>query len=151
MMAGSLQVLQKLVTALPQGNRLACLSTQTVNKKSCSWLFTRCTHSCHLILVTLSKWRQQCQHREARKIFFRNPHILLSISFNFGYPVCFYFCSKIIDSSVPSWIKQWALVLEMSTMLLRQHGNGAVEVSFESRTAQMSALFHIFTCAFCLL
>ena len=27
-------------------------------------------------------------------------------------------------------------------------GNGAVEISFESRTAQMSALFHIFMCAF---
>ena len=43
------------------------------------------------------------------------------------------------------------LVLEMSVTFWRQRGNGAVEVSFESRTAQMSALFHIFTCAFCLL
>ena len=44
------------------------------------------------------------------------------------------------------------LVLEMSATFWKQHGNGAVEVSFESRTAQneMSALFHIFTCAFCL-
>ena len=29
--------------------------------------------------------------------------------------------------------------------------NGVAEVYFESRTAQMSALFHIFTCTFCLL
>ena len=38
----------------------------------------------------------------------------------------------------------------MSATFSRQHGNGAVDISFESRTAQMSALFHIFTCAFCL-
>ena len=48
--------------------------------------------------------------------------------------MCFYFCWNCIDSSV------W-----------RQRGNEAVEVSFECRTARMSALFHIFTCAFCVI
>ena len=38
------------------------------------------------------------------------------------------------------------VVLEMSATFGRQRGNGVVEVS-----AQMSALFHTFTCAFCLL
>ena len=40
------------------------------------------------------------------------------------------------------------LVLEILTTLCRQRGNGATDVSHESRTAQMSALFHIFMCAF---
>ena len=66
----------------------------------------------------------------------------------FGYPVCFYFCWNSIDSSTSSWTKRWMLVLEMSATFWRQHGNEAVEVSFESRTARMSALFHIFMCTF---
>ena len=66
----------------------------------------------------------------------------------FGSPVCFYFHWNSVDSSVSFSTKWWALVLELSATVWRQRGNGAVEVSFESRTTQMSTLFHIFTCVF---
>ena len=36
----------------------------------------------------------------------------------------------------------------MLTTFCRQRGNGTIDVSHESRTTRMSALFHIFTCAF---
>ena len=94
----------------------------------------------------LIKRGRQRQCPEVRKIFLRNQAYLY-----FGYPVCFYFRWNSVDSSVSSWKKRWTLVLQMSAKVWRQRGNGAVKVSFESRTAQMSALFHIFTCAFCLL
>ena len=77
--------------------------------------------------------------------------LILSISLLWLLPVCFYFRCNSVDSSVSSWTKWWTLLLEMLATFWRQRGNGAVEVSFESRTAQMSALFHIFMCAFCLL
>ena len=63
----------------------------------------------------------------------------------------FLFCSNSVDSSISSWTKRWTLVLEMLAMFWRQCVNEAVEVSFESRMAQVSAIFHIFKCTFCLL
>ena len=90
------------------------------------------------------------QRWEARNIFIFVILVFYSAYLYFGYSVCFYFRWNSVDSSVSSWTKRWTLVLEMSATFWRQRGNGAVEVSFESRTAQMSALFHIFTCAFCL-
>ena len=67
----------------------------------------------------------------------------------FGYLVCLF-------SLKNRWIQRLLLHETMDVSYwnvgqVRQRGNGAVEVSFESRTAQMSALFHIFTCDFCLL
>ena len=47
-------------------------------------------------------------------------------------------------------MKRSTIILEILTTFCRRRGNWATEVSHESRTAQMSALFHIFTCAFCL-
>ena len=41
------------------------------------------------VFSTLSKRGRQRQHREARRIFLRNPRILLSISL-LWLPVCFY-------------------------------------------------------------
>ena len=66
--------------------------------------------------------------------------------FLWWYTVCFYFRSNSVDSNVSSWTKALSLFLGMSATFWRQRGNGAVEVSFENRTAQTSALFHIFTC-----
>ena len=57
---------------------------------------------------------------------------------DFGYTVSFYFSWNSFDYSI-SWTKWWMLVLEMLATFWRQSGNGAVEVSFESRTAQMWA------------
>ena len=73
-------------------------------------------------------------------------HIFTLVTF-----VCFYFRWNSVDSSVSSSTKRWPLVLEMPATFWRQRENGAVEVSFDCRTAQMSALFHIFTCDICLL
>ena len=101
------------------------------------------SHSDYLILGTLGK--QGCQHREARKIFLHNPHTLLWL------PCMFLFCSNSVDCSISSWTKWWTLVLGMLAMFGRQCVNEAVEVSFESRMAQVSAIFHIFKCTFCLL
>ena len=101
------------------------------------------------LIGTLSKWGWQGQHQEAREIFLCNPDILLSIFL--VYPVCFYFHWNSVDSSISSWTEQWALVLGISATFWRQCRNGAVEVLFESRTAQMSALFQIFTFTSCLL
>ena len=95
----------------------------------------------------LSKRGRQRQRREARKYFF--VILVFYVAYlHFACPVCFYFHWNSVDSSVSFWTKRWTLVLEMSATFWRQRGNGAVEVSFESRTVQMSALFHIFTCAF---
>ena len=113
------------------------------------WLQTiNCTVDCRI--GTLSKRGQQRKRREVRQTFLRNPRILLSISL-LWLPCIFLFSLKF------RWLQRlllnetWTLVLEMSATFWRQRGNGAVEVSFESRTAQMSALFHIFMCTFGLL
>ena len=105
--------------------------------------------SSHLSLGTLSKRGRQRQRREARRIFLRNPRISLSISL-LWLPCMFLFSLKF------RWLQRLFLNERMDAVSswnvghVRQRGNEAVEVSFESRTAQISALFHIFTCAFCL-
>ena len=73
------------------------------------------------------------------KIFLRNPRILLSISLVW-LPYVFYFRWNSVDSSI-SWTKRWTVVLEVSATFWRQRGNGAVEVSFESRTAHIHVPF----------
>ena len=96
----------------------------------------------------LSKWGRQRQRQEARKIFLRNPRVLLSTSL-LWLPCMFLFSLKF----------RWLQRLLNETMdvsswnvghVLKTAWKWAVEVSFESRTARMSALFHIFTYAFCL-
>ena len=92
---------------------------------------------------TLSKWGHQHQRREATKILLPNRRIFYLAYFYFGYPVhvCFYSCWNSIDFGISSWMKCWMLVLKMPATFWRQHGNGVVQVSIESRTAQMSAVF----------
>ena len=95
----------------------------------------------------LSKRGRQRQRREARKMFLRNPRILLSISLlwlpcMFLFSLKLFWIQRLLDETMD--VSSW------NVGLWRQRGNGAVEVSFESRAAQMSALFHIFRCAFCL-
>ena len=105
------------------------------------------SHDCHCWSMRrtwdLSKRGRQRQRPEARKILLRTPRILLSIYLYFAYPACFYFRWNSVDPSVSSWTERWALVLEMSAIFWWQRENVAVEVSFESRTAQMSSLLHI--------
>ena len=91
------------------------------------------------LLGTLSKRGRQQQHWEARKIFLSNPHILLSISL-LWLPCMFLFSLK------NRWLQRLLMnetmdvgSNEMSATFWRQCGNGAVEVSFESRMAQMSS------------
>ena len=78
-------------------------------------------------------------HKYERKICLRKACILLSISLLWLPCMLIYFHWNSVHSSVSSWTKRWMLVLEMSTAFWRQRGNGAVEVSFESRTTKMSA------------
>ena len=100
---------------------------------------------------TLNRQRRQRQRRSGGKknwdffvilVFYYLSIYLLSIR----NPVCFYVLWNSVDSSVSFWTKQWRLVLEMSVTFWRQRGNGAVKVSYESRT--ISALFQIFTYVF---
>ena len=86
-----------------------------------------------------SKRGRQRQRWEARKIFLSNPYILLSLS-SLWLGTCFYFRWDYLDSSVSFWTKRWTLFLEMSVTFCRRRGNGAVEVSFDSRTARMRFL-----------
>ena len=69
---------------------------------------------------------------------------LLSISL-LSLPCVSIFHWNSVDSSVFSWTKRWRLVLEMSVTFWRQRGNEAVKVSFESRTAQVSALYFTYS------
>ena len=89
---------------------------------------------------TLSKQGRQWQRREARKNISFNPYILLSISL-LWLPCIFLFSLKLLWQSRSSFsTKQWMLVLEISATFWRQRGNGAVEVLFESRTAQINII-----------
>ena len=90
------------------------------------------------LLGTLSKRGRQQQHWEARKIFLSNPHILLSISL-LWLPCMFLFWLKLLTPASPSEWNSDVGSNEMSATFWRQCGNGAVEVSFESRMAQMSS------------
>ena len=87
--------------------------------------------------------------KRGRRHQLRNLRILLSTCL-LWLPCMFLFRWNFFDSIVSFWTKRWMLILEISATFWRQRGNGAVEFSFESRTAKMSALFHIFTCALCL-
>ena len=103
-----------------------------------------------VILGTLSKRGRQRQCRESRNIFLSNSYILLSI-YLLWLPCMFLFSVKLL------WLQRLLLNETMDVSSenvghdLKTAWTGAVEVSFESGTAQMSALFHIFTCAFCIL
>ena len=86
---------------------------------------------------------------DTRKIFLHNPHIFLSIS------LLWLTCMFLL--LLKFWWLRHLLLNEMMDLSswkvghIWNCGNRAVEVLFESRTAQVSALFHIFImCTFCL-
>ena len=114
--------------------------------KHASWLqswSTWYTRSCFVA----KQLRELTPHKNI-KIFRHNPcifqsmyslwlHCLFLFSLNFNLP----------SASLPKRkYRQKYMIDILTTFCRRRSGNGAVEVSFESRTAQMSALFHVFTC-----
>ena len=103
------------------------------------------------LTIKLDREGRQRQRLEGRKkIFLRNLHILLSISL-LWFPCMFLFSLKfrwlqrlLLNETMD--VSSWNVGHDLKTVW----NNGAVEVWFESRAAEIPALFHIFTCAFCL-
>ena len=69
----------------------------------------------HILKIgTLSKRGRQCQRRETRKIFLRNPRILLNISALLWLSCMFLFSLKFRSAPERNDACMWTVVLEMS-------------------------------------
>ena len=80
---------------------LQCMVTNHVIQTFYKWVQHTRILAKNDSISDLSKRGRQRQRREARKMFLRNPRILLSISLlSIVYPVCFYFRCYSVDSSV---------------------------------------------------
>ena len=110
------------------------------------------TRKCPTVAFAMdNKWGRRRQRREAIKMFRHNACVFISKHWLWSHRCCCCCCCFFLKFncliSVSSWTKMLTLVLEMLTTFQRRLRNGAVEVLFENRTAQMPALFHIFLLA----
>ena len=96
-----------------------------------------------LVSFTVDKWMIKAGFVLCRNFFIAHNISLLWLLWMFQFSLKLCWLQRLLLNELKD-VSSW----NVGHVLKR--GNGAVEVSFESRTAQVSALFHIFTCAFCL-